>query len=92
MKVKKFTVQACCGRISIIFKTDQPISKHHLVKLVSFGFKEHSHFTQAGILYVDNSDFIITGPIGSDRLQVKCKIADCNQKTNDLEILLQQLG
>lgn len=92
MKIKRFTVQACCGRMSVIFKTDQPISKNNLTELVKLGFKEHCHFTQAGILYVDNLDFIITGPIGSDRLQIKCKIAECSQKLNDLEMLLQQLG
>jgi hypothetical protein len=92
MKVERFTVQACCGRTSIIFKTDQPISKIHLEGLVSRGFNEHGHFTQAGILYADNSDFIVTGPIGSDRLQVKCKTADCEKRLNDLEALLLQLG
>lgn len=92
MLVTRYTIQTCCGKASLIFKTNQFITKQHLDKLVSFGFKEHSHFTKAGILYVDNSEFIITGPIGSDRLQVKCKITDCNQKLNDLEMLLQQLG
>jgi len=43
---------------------------------------------------VDNLDFTLTGPLGSDRLTVKCKHveAECNQKFNDLEGLLQQLG
>jgi len=60
--------------------------------LVNLGFKEALHFTKAGILYVDNNELIVTGPIGSDRLQVKCKISDCTQKVNDFEVLLQQLG
>lgn len=92
MKVERFTVQACCGKTSIIFKTDQPLGNKHLAALVSAGFNEQIHFTKAGIIYVDNLDFTITGPIGSDRLQVKCKLADCSQKLNDLEVLLQQLG
>ena len=92
MKIERFTVQACCGNTSIIFKTDQPITKVILESLVARGFNEHHHFTQAGILYVDNLDFIVTGPIGSDRLQVKCKKRDCEQNLNDLEALLTQLG
>lgn len=92
MQVERFTVQACCGKTSLIFKTDRPIMASDIAKLVSQGFTEATHFTKAGILYVDNSDLIITGPIGSDRLQVKCKIADCDQKVNDFEVLLQQLG
>ena len=92
MKVEKFAIQSCCGRASIIFKTDQPLTKEHLAGLVKAGFNEHSHFTKAGILYADNSDFIVTGLIGSDRLQVKCKAAECDQKLNDLEALLQTIG
>lgn len=92
MKVERFVVQACCGKTAVIFKTDQPITKDHLAKMVSLGFREQVHFTQAGILYVDNPDFILTGPIGSDRLTVKCKHAECTEKMNNLEVLLQQLG
>lgn len=92
MKIERFTVQACCGRQSIIFKTDQPITSKVLEDLLKFGFNEHTHFTKAGILYMDNPDFIVTGPIGSDRLQVKCKAADCSQKLNDLEELLKKIG
>ncbi len=92
MKAERFTIQACCGKTSIIFKTDQPISREHLNKLVSLGFRETEHFTKAGILYADNLDLIVTGPFGSDRLQVKCKVTDCSQKINDFEVLLAQLG
>lgn len=92
MKVERFVVQACCGKTAVIFKTDQPITKDHLAKMVTLGFREQAHFTQAGILYVDNTDFILTGPIGSDRLTVKCKHAECAEKMNNLEVLLQQLG
>ena len=92
MKVTRFAVQACCGRTSIIFKTDRPISRDDLTALVRLGFLEAAHFTKAGILYVDNLDLTVTGPFGSDRLQVKCKHADRTQKMNDFEVLLQQLG
>lgn len=92
MKVERFTVQACCGNTSIIFKTDQPLTKKLLEELVAHGFNEQGHFTQAGILYVDNLDFILTGPLGSDRLQVKCKKRDCEQNLNNLEALLKQIG
>ena len=92
MNVEKFTVQACCGKKSTIYKIDRPIDSNLLASLVSLGFTELAHFTTAGILYVDNLDFIVTGPIGSNRLQVKCKRSDCDQKLNKLEELLQQIG
>ena len=91
MKVERFVVQSCCGKTATIFKTDRPLTKDHVAKLVSMGFREQTHFTQAGILYVDNPDFILTGPIGSDRLTVRCKHAECTDKLNNLEVLLQQV-
>jgi len=92
MKVERHTISACCGKASLVFKTDRPISQNDIVKLSALGFKEAVHFTKAGILYMENSDIIATGPIGSDRLQIKCKINDCQTKVNDFETLLQQLG
>lgn len=91
MKIERFSIQSCCGKTAIIFKTDRPLTKNHLEFLVKNGFKETEHFTKAGILYVDNMDFILNGPIGSDRLTVKCKKSntECEQKFTDLENLLQ---
>jgi hypothetical protein len=93
MKVERFNIQACCGRMAIIFKTDRPLTKDHLTNLVKLGFIESTHFTKAGILYVDNKDFTLTGPLGSDRLTVKCKYKpdECNQKMINLEDLLKQV-
>lgn len=91
MKAQRFNLKACCGGTSIIFKTDTPITESTLKSLISFGFNEVNHFTKCGILYADNSDFIVTGPFGSDRLQVKCKKPDCNQKISDFEALIPQL-
>ncbi len=92
MKVERHSIQSCCGRKAIIFKIDQPIDKKLCQSLVSNGFKESENYTKAGILYVDNLDFIVIGPFGSDRLQVKCKSSDCEKKVNDFEELLIKLG
>lgn len=92
MKVERFTIQACCGRVSNIFKIDQPVTKGTLDSLLKLGFNEGKNFTKSGILYIDNLEFIITAPFGSDRLHVKCKKKECSEKLNDLESLLLQLG
>ncbi len=91
MKVERITIQACCGRMGLVFKTDQMLTVDFIPKLVANGFREAAHFTKAGILYADNSDLIVTGPLGSDRLQVKCKSADCAEKLNEFEALLATL-
>lgn len=92
MNIERFTVKSCCGAKSIIFKTDVSLDKKLIESFVKLGFKESLHFTAAGILYVDNMDFIVTGPLGSNRLQVKCKKKECDQKLNEFEVLLKQLG
>jgi hypothetical protein len=91
MNIEKHIVQACCGKKSTIYKLDRPIDKGLISAFIKIGFVEQAHFTIAGILYVENSDFIITGPIGSNRLQVKCRKADCDIKLPNLEIQLKQL-
>ncbi len=92
MKTERFSVQACCGKTAVILKTDTPLSIEHLKALVDLGFTESKHFTQAGLIYADNSDFILSGPLGSDRLQVKCKKAGCEDKIPDLEAQLEKIG
>jgi membrane carboxypeptidase/penicillin-binding protein PbpC len=90
--VERLTVPACCGKPQVIFRTSEPIAQSLLEALVSNGFTDAPNFLQAGILYADNSDLIVTGPIGSNRLQAKCKKADCEQIFNDFEALLLKLG
>lgn len=90
MKTERFTSKSCCGATSVILKIDCSISSSLIDYLKSIGFKEEEHFTKVGILYVTNSEFILTGPIGSNKLQIKCRKKDCNQKLNDVELLLQK--
>lgn len=91
MKLTRFTIKSCCGKVSNIFKTDAPLTKEFLATLVKAGFREYENFTKSGILYADNSDFRVSGPFGSDRLQVQCKKANCEQKLNDFEEFLLKL-
>lgn len=55
------------------------------------GYNESPVMTKSGILYVDNSDSIITGSFGSNSLQIKCKKDDCQSIMNKIESLFNQL-
>jgi hypothetical protein len=92
MKVERFVIQACCNKKQIVFKLDRPLDKSILEVLKSNGFNEATHFTQAGMLYADNPDLIVTGPFGNDRITAKCKKPDCDQILNDFEALLSKTG
>lgn len=91
MKVERILVQACCNRTASVFRIDRPITANLITALVAQGFHEAPNFTKAGILYVDNLDFILTGALGQDRIHVKCKHKDCDGKLNELEGLLLQM-
>ena len=91
MKTERFSVNSCCGAPSIIFKIGRSIDMNLLNIFKGLGFNESQHFTKVGILYVDNLEFIITGPIGSNKLQVKCKKSDCEKRLIEFEIMLQQI-
>jgi hypothetical protein len=91
MKIERLLVKACCGKTATIFKIDRPITAKLITALVEKGFTEKPNFFKAGLLYVDNMDFIITGSIGIDRLHITCKSVECSQKLNELEGLLLQM-
>lgn len=92
MKIERFVVQACCGKKHIVFKIDRPLTLSVLEVLKSNGFTEASSFTKIGMLYADNLDLIVSGPIGGDKLNVKCKKEDCEKILNDFEALLIRTG
>jgi len=93
MNFQVFTIAACCGNTSTIFKTSRPIMVSDISDLVKLGFTESVNFSKAGILYVDSAEITISGPLGSDRLQVRCKVkkADCPKAISDFEKILEQL-
>lgn len=91
MKFTRHTACTSCGGKSIDYRLDRPLMQAHLSKLVSLGFSTTPHFLEAGILYATNEELILTGPFGSDRLHIKCKVVNCDNNLNDLESLLQQL-
>ena len=95
MKIEKFinkTNCAVCGKTSISFKLEMPLSKTFLPYFVSMGFQESKHFTNSGIFYVENVGLVATGMFGGNTLQAKCKTDDCQNYLNNFEELLTRMG
>lgn len=86
---EKFETKTCCGRKTISFKI-----KKVNIGLIDFlktkGYKEHNHFTKAGMLYMDIPEMIISGQINNSGIFVKCRKTDCSKQINDLELYLSQ--
>lgn len=91
MDLKKFTVNACCGKTTTIYQTSKKLSKSMITDLVAKGFKENERFSKNNVLYLESDVFFLTGPVGSNRLQVKCKKGDCSAYQKDLEETLKLL-
>ena len=92
MKIERLEVLACCGRKQIIFKIDRPLDLALLEVLKNNGFTEAPGFAKAGMIYADNLDLIVSGPIGMDKLNVNCKKDNCEKILNDFEELLIRTG
>lgn len=93
MKVERRILDSCgackSGTKQLLFLLDQPITSAILQVLTTNNFKEAKHFTAVGMLYVESSDLIVSGPIGGNKLTIKSKNEKTyDQKLNDLEGLL----
>lgn len=86
--IEKKSSFACCSSKSTFFKLSEPISNKLLSYLTDNGFNELKHFTKMGLLYVENQNLILSGSIGSNKIQVKCKKRDCDQYLLEAENLI----
>lgn len=77
MKVEKLLFKSCCGGISTVLKINKSISLKLLEYFKINNFKENPSFTKSGILYIENEDVILTGAIGSNQIQIKCRNKNC---------------
>ncbi len=89
MKIKIFNVKNCCGRTSILLKSDSTISESMVEKFISLGFNSSDVFLKSGILYVSNDDLSLMGSFGATNLQVGCKKSNCEELIKNLESKLE---
>ena len=59
--------------------------------LKSRGYVEERHFTHGGLLYMTNEEYILSGPLGKNRIQVRFKKASSEGKLSELEEIFQNL-
>lgn len=84
-----FNTKTCCGRTLITWKLNCKITKD-LISSLSDEFKEHVHFTNAGMLYMTNDYFIISAQLNSNSLQINCKRKDYEQQMHNLELKVSE--
>jgi hypothetical protein len=74
-----------CGKEETIYQLSLPIKKNHLQFFTKNGYIESTPYTKIGILFVENNNFVLICPFGSNRLQVKCKKSNCDDILGDFE-------
>jgi hypothetical protein len=87
---KKFVVEACCKKVVVIYKLGAPMTESLLDYFISNGFSALAHFRIKGMIYAQNGSITLTGPLGANRLHVKCEKDQCNQALIDLEALIDK--
>ncbi len=60
-------------------------------KFISMGFTSSEKFLKSGILYVSNNELSLTGALGSNNLQMGCKVQDCESIIQKMQEQLQDL-
>lgn len=91
MKVDRYLTAACCKKTSVTLRLGNQVSKSIIDLFVNHGFTEIKQFTNSGMIYIESANLIATGVFGSDNLQIKCKVKDCEPFIDNFINLLSSL-
>jgi hypothetical protein len=93
MEFSKTEIKSCCGGSSTVLTLSGPITDNVVSQLILFGFDIKDIFIKAGIVYAEGHNVILTGPIGSNRFNIKfLSEKDVEQKLNELEAIIKKIG
>ena len=80
-----------CTKLQIIFELSCPIEKSFLDVFLKNNYTNLKSYTNVGIFYVEDANLIAMGPIGSNRLQIKCKTNNCEQSIGVFEEIIKNI-
>jgi len=89
MNFEKIKTNTCCGSETVVYILEKPIDSNTAKNFQLF--KELTHFTANGILYLESDFAIITGNIGQNKLTLKFKDKNTNNTQNIVEEILHNL-
>jgi hypothetical protein len=78
-----------CSKPQTTIQADFSFENKHLQLLLKNGFSENVSYTKLGIIYVEDTNLIGIGPIGGNKLQIKCKNENCNSSMDKIEEILK---
>lgn len=65
--------------------------KEHVSYFIKNNYSENKSYTNVGILYIEDANIVALGPIGSNRLQIKCKNSNCDAGLANLENVIKNI-
>ena len=75
-------------------ETGKPIRKYQLQIFTDAGYVAPTSFNNVGIFYVSKEGLIATGPFGSNRINVYCRVTQaklsCEEQIDAFEALLEK--
>ena len=83
--------EGCCTKKEIFVELTFSLDIKELSRLVSLGYREKQSYTNTGLFYIEDKDFIAIGPFGSNRLRIKCKNSNCLASLDKFEAIIQEI-
>jgi hypothetical protein len=89
--IKRIESRACCGKTQTTLQLGFALDAAHIPIFTASGFILSKSYIDRGILYIEDKNISAMGPIGSNRLQIRCKNTDCIASTDKLEAILKNI-
>ncbi len=80
-----------CSKKETFLELNFPLDFKHLPYFISLGYKEKKAYGNSGLFFIEDSTLIAIGPVGSNRLQIKCKKPQCLDSLDRLESLIKEM-
>lgn len=89
--IKRLETKACCGKTQTTLQLNFALDYTHIQIFTTAGFISNKSYTDRGILYIEDANMSAIGPLGSNRLQIRCKNTTCNMSIDKLETILKTI-
>ena len=90
MTIKRHEIPACCGKKQTILELPFALMREH-IEAFSAVFRVSERHSKFGILSMQDRNLLATAPFGTNRLNLKCKNADCKDSIESLERIIETL-
>lgn len=89
--LKKDKIKSCCGNSKTLLTINFILSKEHFQLFRDNNFNVLKAYEDAGMLYADSINIVITATIGQNILTVKCKNKQCDEHLLKIESILNSI-